>query len=166
MSMIAQSALADLAHEMANTRRMLALIPADKLDFTPHAKSWPLGKLANHITDFPWWGSVTLETSVLDFAVPFPPQPPMPTDAAGFVKQFDDRLALFNEALTKATDAQMMETWTMKNGDQVIMAMPRVAVLRGMVISHMIHHRAQLSIYFRMVGVPLPGLYGPSADEQ
>lgn len=165
-SMIAQSALADLEHEFANTRRMLELVPEAHLDFSPHAKSWKLGKLANHITDFPWWGSTTLQTTGIDFADPFPPPPPQPTTAAGFVKQFDERHAVFRAELAKATDEQMMETWTVKNAGAVIMAMPRVGILRGMVISHMIHHRAQLSIYFRMVGVPLPGLYGPSADEQ
>lgn len=165
MSMIAQSALADLEHEMANTRRMLERVPEAKLDFSPHPKSWPLSKLANHLTDFPWWGSFTLESTEVDFAAPFPPQV-VPTTTAGFVQQFDDRLSKFREVLAKATDAQMMETWTVRNGDTVLMAMPRVAILRGMVISHMIHHRAQLSIYLRMLDVPMPGMYGPTADEQ
>ncbi|MBL0169881.1 MAG: hypothetical protein IPP90_03980 [Gemmatimonadaceae bacterium] len=111
------------------------------------------------------WGVITLKQDVLDFAVPFPPGPPVPTTAAGFVAQFDERMAGFTAALAEATDAQMMETWTMKNGDEVLMAMPRIAVLRGMVVNHMIHHRAQLTIYYRLVGVPVPGLYGPSADE-
>ena len=165
MSMIAQSALADLEHEMSNTRRMLERVPETKLDFSPHPKSWPLGKLANHITDFPWWGSFTLESTEIDFAAPFPPQV-VPTTTAGFLQQFDERLTKFREVLAKATDAQMMETWTVRNGETVLMAMPRVAILRGMVISHMIHHRAQLSIYLRMLDVPMPGMYGPSADEQ
>jgi uncharacterized damage-inducible protein DinB len=144
---------------------MLSLVPADKLDFTPHAKSWPLGKLARHLTDFGMWGAVTLQTEELNFAEPMPPGPPMPTDAAGFVKLLDDNMAGFNTALASATDEQLMGTWTMKNGDAVIMAMPRVAVLRGMVINHMIHHRAQLTIYYRLLDIPVPGLYGPSADE-
>ncbi len=163
--MIVQSALADLDHEMANTRRMLERVPADHLSFTPHEKSWPLQKLVNHLTDFPMWGTMTLNTDVLDFAQPMPPAPPVPTTAEGFVAQFDERMVAFKAALANATDEQMMQTWTMKNGDTVIMAMPRVAVMRSMVIGHMIHHRAQLTIYYRMVGVPVPGLYGPSADE-
>lgn len=165
-SSIAQSGLADLDHEVANTRKMLERVPADHLDYTPHVKSWPLGKLANHLCDFPWWGEITITTSELDFAVPMPPRPPQPTDAAGFLAQFDERMAKFRSALANVTDAQMMETWTMRNGDAVMMAMPRIAVLRGMVISHMIHHRAQLTLYFRMLDIPVPGLYGPSADEQ
>ncbi len=165
-SQLAQGALADLEHEVANTRRMLERIPADQLDFTPHAKSWKLGKLANHLCDFPWWGAYTLKSTEINFADPMPPQPPQPTDAAGYLKQFDDRMDEFRANLAAATDAEMMETWTLRNGDQVLMSMPRIGVLRGMVISHMIHHRAQLTMYYRMLDVPVPGLYGPSADEQ
>lgn len=164
-SSIAQSVLADLDHEVANTRKMLALVPADHLDFSPHTKSWPLQKLANHLTDFPTWGVITLKQDVLDMAVPFPTPPPMPTTGAGFVAVFDERMTAFSAALAGASDAQMMETWTMKNGDAVIMAMPRIAVMRSMIINHMIHHRAQLTIYFRLLNVPVPGMYGPSADE-
>jgi uncharacterized damage-inducible protein DinB len=165
-SSIAQNGLADLEHEVALTRTMLERVPADHLDFKPHPKSWPLGKLANHLCDFPWWGAYTLQSTEIDFAAPMPPQPPQPTDAAGFLKQFDERLDQFRAELEKATDPQMMETWTLRNGAHVIMTMPRIGVLRGMVISHMIHHRAQLTIYYRLLDVPVPGLYGPSADEQ
>ncbi len=165
MSALAQTALADLDHEIANTRRVLERVPADHLDFTPHAKSWPLQKLANHLTDFGMWGEITLATDVLDFAAPMPPNPPAPTTAEGFLAQFDERIARFKALLDQATDAQLMATWTMKNGDAVIMAMPRIAVLRSFIISHMIHHRAQLTIYFRLLDIPVPGLYGPSADE-
>ncbi len=166
MSTTSQTALGDLDHEVAQTRRVLERVPADHLDFSPHAKSWPLGKLVNHLTDFPMWGTMTLQTPGIDIGAPFPPMPPTPTTAAGFVAQFDERMTVFRAALAEATDAQLMETWTMRNGEAVIMAMPRVAVLRGFIISHMIHHRAQLTIYYRLLDVPVPGLYGPSADEQ
>jgi uncharacterized damage-inducible protein DinB len=146
MSALAQTALADLDHEIANTRRVLERVPADHLDFTPHAKSWPLQKLANHLTDFGMWGEITLATDVLDFAAPMPPNPPAPTTAEGFLAQFDERIARFKALLDQATDAQLMATWTMKNGDAVIMAMPRIAVLRSFIINHMIHHRAQLDL--------------------
>lgn len=165
MSTIAENVLTDLAAEIANTRLMLERVPADRLEFTPHEKSWPLQKLASHLTDFPMWGEMTLTTDVLDLEEPFPPQPPMPTSASGFLAQFDERMAAFTDAMADVTDAQMMEPWTLRNGEQVIMSMPRVAVLRSMVINHMIHHRAQLTIYYRLTGVPVPGLYGPSADE-
>jgi CTP:molybdopterin cytidylyltransferase MocA/uncharacterized damage-inducible protein DinB len=165
MSSVATRALADLDHEIDGTRRMLERVPADHLDFTPHPKSWPLQKLANHLTDFGMWGEMTLTTDVLDFAQPMPPNPPAPTTAAGFVAQFDERMARFKASLATATDEQMMGTWTMRSGDTVLMAMSRVAVIRNMVISHMIHHRAQLTMYYRLLDIPVPGLYGPSADE-
>lgn len=162
--MIATTVLADLDHELASTRKMLARIPAAHLDFTPHEKSWTLRKLATHLLDFPLWGQVTLQTTTLDFGAPQPPKPVLST-ADDFVALWDERVVAFRAALDEASDADLQVTWTATVGDQVVMSMPRIAVLRGMVINHMIHHRAQLSIYFRMVGVPLPGLYGPSADE-
>lgn len=165
ISAIAQGALADLDHEIAGTRNMLERVPEAQLSFTPHAKSWPLQKLADHLTDFGTWGVMTLATDVLDFAAPMPPRPTAPTTAAAFVAQFDSRMAEFKALLAVATDEQLMQTWTMKNGDAVIMAMPRIAVLRNMIVNHMIHHRAQLTIYYRLLDVPVPGLYGPSADE-
>ena len=164
MSLV-HTALADLEHEMANTRKMLERLPEAHLDFTPHEKSWPLQKLANHLTDFGMWGEVTITTSELDFEQPMPREA-APTTAAGFLAQFDARTDGFRKALATVTDEQLLETWTMRSGAHVIMAMPRLAVLRGMVISHMIHHRAQLTIYYRLLGIPVPGLYGPSADEQ
>lgn len=164
MSLV-QSALADLDHEMAQTRKMLERVPEAHLDFTPHPKSWPLQKLANHLTDFGMWGAVTITTSELDFAQPMPRED-APTTAAGFVALFDARLEGFKQALATVTDEQLGETWTLRMGAHVIMAQPKLSVLRTTVISHMIHHRAQLTIYYRLLGVPVPGLYGPSADEQ
>ena len=111
------------------------------------------------------WGAITIQQEGFDLAVPFPPAPPLPTTSAGFLARFDERMAGFTAALAAATDAQMMETWTMKNGDAVIMSMPRIAVLRGMVMNHMIHHRAQMTVYLRLLNLAVPGLYGPSADE-
>ena len=164
MSLV-QTALADLDHEMANTRKMLERIPEAHLDFTPHEKSWPLRKLANHLTDFGMWGEVTITASGLDLAQPTPPRD-VPTTAAGFVAVFDEGLAAFKKVLATVTDEQLMEIWTLRMGAHVIMAHPKLAVLRTFVISHMIHHRAQLTLYYRLLGVPVPGLYGPSADEQ
>jgi uncharacterized damage-inducible protein DinB len=165
MSMLATTVLADLDHEMASTRTMLQRIPAAHLDFTPHEKSWTLRKLATHLTDFPLWGQVTVQTTTLDFAAPQPPKPTLDT-AEAFVALWDERLAGFKAALAAASDADLQVTWTATVGEQVVMSMPRIAVLRGMVLNHMIHHRAQLSIYYRLLDVPLPGLYGPSADER
>ncbi len=165
MSMIAKTALGDLENEVANTRRVLERYPEGKDDFTPHAKSWPMHKLANHVAGLVSWGAYTIATSVLDFAETTPPQPAAQNTAAGLVSIVDEAWAKFKAALESTTDEAMLETWTLRNGAHVIMSMPRIAVLRGVVVNHMIHHRAQLTIYYRLLDVPVPGLYGPSADE-
>jgi len=162
---LAQSAFGDFEHEFANTRRMIERVPEAHLDYQPHEKSFTLRRLVNHCCDFGMWGAITINQDVLDFAIPRPPEPPMNT-AADFLKKFDEGLAAFRAAMANVSDSAMMDTWTMKNGERVFMAMPRLAVLRNFVISHMIHHRAQLTMYYRAVGVSVPGLYGPSADEQ
>ena len=163
-SAVAQSALADLDHEMANTRRMLERVPEAHLAYTPHEKSWTLGKLAEHLLDFPMFGTVALTTTELDFSKP-QPRAESPKTAAEFVARFDATLAELKQALANSTDADLMATWTMRSGEHVVMALPRIAVLRGMVVSHMIHHRAQLTLYYRALNVSVPALYGPSADE-
>ena len=165
MPTIAQTALADLDHEIANTRRVLERYPQGKDDFTPHPKSFPLNKLASHLASLPWLGSQTLGTSEFDVRAPRSAQPAPPTDAAGMVALFDDHWGRFKSALDGASDAELLETWTLKAGDHVIMAMPRVAALRALLINHIIHHRAQLTVYYRLLDVPVPGMYGPSADE-
>lgn len=164
MSMLAATVLADLDHEMASTRTMLARIPDAHLDYTPHEKSWTLRKLATHLLDFPLWGQVTLQSTTLDFAAPQPAKPVL-NSASDFVAVWDARVAELSAALATASDADLQVNWTATVGSQVVMSMPRIAVLRGMVINHMIHHRAQLSIYYRLLNVSLPPLYGPSADE-
>jgi uncharacterized damage-inducible protein DinB len=164
-SPLLQSALGDLTYEFQQTRRMLERVPQDHLDFSPHAKSWPLAKLARHLCDFPEWALVTLQTTGLNFDEPMPPKQ-IPTSAAEYVALWDAGVAALMAALPAVTDADLAVTWTATAGGHPVISGPRLQILRGMVINHMIHHRAQLSIYFRMVGVPLPGLYGPSADEQ
>ena len=165
MPSIAQRSLGDLEHEMANTRRVLERYPAGKDDFTPHKKSWTLTRLATHLSSIPHYGTVTIETSELDFARGGPPEPELQTSAVGLLAMFDSEWAKFRTALNSTTDAALLEIWTMKNGDNVILSMPRIAVMRGLIVSHMVHHRAQLTLYYRMLDIPVPALYGPSADE-
>ena len=160
-----QLALADLAHELASTRRMLERLPDDRLDWRPHAKSFTLGQLADHLTDMPFYGTTTLTTATLDFAA-MPPRPPHPATRDGFLAQWDARVAAFEQELAAATEPQLGAQWTATMGTHVVMAMPRLAMLRGMVVNHMIHHRAQLTMYYRLLDVPMPGMYGPSADEK
>lgn len=163
--MLQRTALMDLDQEFANTRRMLERLPDDRLDFTPHPKSWALGKLATHLLDPPYWAQVTCETTVLDFDVPMPPKD-TPTQRSDFVRIWDERVAACKAALAGMTDEDLQATWQATAGGHVVMSMPRIAVLRSMVINHMIHHRAQLSMYYRLLDVPMPGMYGPSADEK
>lgn len=164
MSNIADLVLADLDHEFSNTRRMLERVPSDKLDYTPHEKSFSLGRLANHITDMPALGLSVVTRPGFAFDAPRPAVTPATTPEQ-FVARWDERVAALKEALGKASDEDLKAVWKATAGPRTVVEAPRIAVLRGMVLSHMIHHRAQLTVYYRINDVPLPGLYGPSADE-
>jgi uncharacterized damage-inducible protein DinB len=163
MSAIA-ALLAELEHEAANTCRVLALLPADQGDYTPHPKSFTLGKLGVHIVEMYTWVEVTLHRPELDFAT-FSNQPAPFTGGAELVERLDRYLAAARAAFATATDATLAEPWTMRNGEQVFFTMPKGQVLRTFVLNHIVHHRAQLTVYLRMLDIPVPGLYGPSADE-
>jgi uncharacterized damage-inducible protein DinB len=163
---ISQMLLGELDHETAGTRKTLERLPAGKFDFRPHPKSPTLGWLAGHIAGLAHWGTMTCTTPSVDLAAPEnQARPAEPTTAEEALERFDQQMAKFRAALEKVTDEQMMEPWTLKMGDRVFFTMPRMAVLRGTVLNHAIHHRAQLTVYLRMNGVPVPALYGPSADE-
>jgi CTP:molybdopterin cytidylyltransferase MocA/uncharacterized damage-inducible protein DinB len=164
MSSLATIALGDLDPEMASTRRLLERIPDDQLDAVIHARSWPLRKMATHVATLPMWGTITVTTDELDFAKPQPPAPTLHSSAE-LVAAFDEQLRQFKAALAATDDAALQQPWTLRSGEQVMFRMPRLAVLRTFVINHMIHHRAQLTMYLRLLDVPVPGLYGPSADE-
>ena len=111
------------------------------------------------------YGTATLASSTLDFAS-LPPRDAHPVSAEGFLAKWDARVAEFRQHLAQATEEALGAQWTATMGTHVVIAMPRLAVLRGMVVNHMIHHRAQLSMYYRLLDVPMPGMYGPSADEK
>jgi uncharacterized damage-inducible protein DinB len=164
---IVDALLPEFDHEMANTRRVLERIPEDRLRWRPHAKSFTMGELATHVATLPSWVSETLGKTELDLAPGGVPAPR--TKEAGsraeLLERFDRHVAAARTALAGASDAAMFQTWSLLQNGKTILAMPRAAVLRGFVISHLIHHRAQLTVYLRMNDVPLPGLYGPSADE-
>ena len=156
--------LGELAHEAAQTRRVLALVPADQADYRPHPKSFSLGKLAAHVVDMHTWIAVTVNTTELDFAKGY--EVPPFTTTEELVSRFDTIVAEGKAALAATNDEALGETWTLRAGEQVFLAMPRVQCLRTMVFNHIVHHRAQLVVYLRLLDVPVPGLYGPSADEQ
>ncbi|HEX7024837.1 MAG TPA: DinB family protein [Gemmatimonadales bacterium] len=164
---IGQSLLPEFDHEMATTRRMLACVPEGKNDWKPHPKSMPLGRLAGHVAELPGWGSVTLEQTELDFAPAGAPawEPGVFTTHEDTLRVFDDHVARARASLARSTDADFMVPWTLKSGGKTLFTMPRIAVIRGFVLSHLIHRRAQLGVYLRLNDIAIPGSYGPSADE-
>ena len=166
---IGQSMLGEFDQEMKNTRKMLERIPDEKWDWKPHEKSGTLGWYAWHLSTLPDWAAFTLKTEQLDYA-PLDGKssydPPKVTNKQEALAAFDKCVKDAREALSNASDADMMKNWTLLAGGQTIFTMPRVACLRGMVFNHLIHHRGQMTMYYRLLGVPVPGLYGPSADEQ
>jgi uncharacterized damage-inducible protein DinB len=164
---IAQTLLPEFDREMANTRQMLALVPAADAAWKPHPKSYALGDLAAHIATLPMWGRLSLELPELDLGspanagiarVPFTTTPEL-------LERLDRNVSEARAVLAAASDADLSVVWTLKNGATTVFSMPRTAVLRGFVLSHMIHHRGQLSVYLRLQNVPVPAIYGPSADE-
>ncbi|OON66463.1 DinB family protein [Hymenobacter sp. CRA2] len=161
----AQVFLPELDYEVSLTRRVLERAPAAKFDWQPHAKSMTLGQLAQHTADLVGWIKDTFDTTVIDFATYTGPAPtPVRTSA-----ELLDYLAVRGEAaratLQEASADDFEELWTMRNGDEIIIRQSRAAVTRHL-ISHMIHHRGQLMVYLRLLDVPVPAIYGPSADEQ
>lgn len=158
-------ALADLDAELAATRRMLERVPDEHLGWKPHAKSFSLGELAIHIANLLRWGRITLEEQGIDFATMPPERTPAPESASQVLRSWDENVAKLRGALGETDDDAWMEPWTVRNGEQVLMRQPRMQMLRAMAISHIIHHRGQLSVYLRLLDLPVPSVYGPSADE-
>ncbi len=150
-------------HEMANTRKMLEAIPEDRLDYKPHDKSWSLLELAGHISNVPMWVAPTFTMDELDMAQPWDRK--IPTNKVEILAEFDSAVAGARPVLEATSGETLGEMWTLRTGDEVHLSMPKGAVFRFFVMNHLVHHRAQLSIYLRMLDVPVPGMYGPSADE-
>jgi uncharacterized damage-inducible protein DinB len=164
---IAQSLLPEFDQEMANTRKTLERVPEDKYSFTPHPKSMTMQALASHLTDIPGWAQPTLLQDSLDLSPPGAPkwEPALYTSRAQMLEKFDSNVAGAREAIEKTADADFMKPWSLLMGGNVMFTMTRMAVIRGMIMNHAIHHRAQLAVYLRLNDVPVPALYGPSADE-
>jgi uncharacterized damage-inducible protein DinB len=164
---ISASLLPELDQEMAGTRKTLERIPEDKFEFRPHPKSFSMINLATHIANMVGWGKDTLTSDSFDVApVGAEPYKEDPAESvAVLLEKFDKNLAAFREALANASDADLMTNWSLLAGGNTIFTMPRIACLRGMIFNHLVHHRAQLCVYLRMNDVPVPALYGPSADE-
>jgi uncharacterized damage-inducible protein DinB len=165
---IGQMMLGEFDQEMANTRRILERVPDEKWGWKPHEKSGTLGWLAGHVATLPGWAAMTMKTEELDIAPVGRPalESPKTNNRKEALAEFEKAAAEARAALAGASDQDMMKNWTLLGGGKTILAMPRVAVIRGVVMNHLIHHRAQLGVYYRLLDVPVPGLYGPSADEK
>jgi uncharacterized damage-inducible protein DinB len=165
MSMnISQSLLPEFDQETANARKLLERVPEDRPDFRPHPKSMPLKRLAAHVAELPGWAVMALTRDEMDFD-PATFTPAMMTTRHQLLATFDEAVKNAREALASTGDDAMLRTWTLKVGGKPTLSLPRVAVVRSMMMNHLIHHRAQLGVYLRMNDVELPGMYGPSADE-
>lgn len=165
---IAESLLPEFDQEMKLTRNLLERVPEDKADWKPHQKSYSLEELSTHIANLPRWGVATLQQSRLDLDAPDASgwMPPAFTTTEALLEVFDKNVATAREALAAISDADMMENWTLHGGGQDVFTMPRAVVLRSFVFSHIIHHRGQLTVYLRLLDVPLPSTYGPTADTE
>lgn len=154
----------ELQYEAATTRKCLERIPETAFDWKPHEKSMAMMRLAAHIAEMFGWVKDTIEKSELDFATteykPFEPK-----TTAELVEFLDKSIAEAGESLKGVSDETMLEHWKMRNGEQVFFDMPRIAALRGFILKHIVHHRGQLSVYLRLNDIPVPPIYGPSADE-
>jgi uncharacterized damage-inducible protein DinB len=161
---IGQSMIPEFDHEMANTRKTLERVPDAQFEFKPHEKSMSMGVLAHHTAEMVGWLAPSIEHDELNFEGWVPP--PKSQNTAEVLALFDEAVPKARQALASVTDEAMLKTWTLRHGEQILMSLPRIAAIRGMIFNHIIHHRAQLSVYLRMNNVPVPALYGPSGDEK
>ncbi|MBC9909317.1 DinB family protein [Chitinophaga varians] len=158
-----QALLKEMEQEAATTRKMLSRIPEDKYDWQPHPKSMKLLRLATHVAELPGWVTMTLNTSELDFSKG-QYSPVVVKDAAELMNYFESTLAEGKQRLAAATPAEMEETWVLRDGDTVFVTQTKAEFIRTS-YSQIVHHRAQLGVYLRLLDIPIPGSYGPSADE-
>jgi uncharacterized damage-inducible protein DinB len=156
--------LQEFDEEMPGTRKILERVPEHSFSWKPHEKSMTLGRLASHLADLPARCSAIIATETLVRLPGFVPYSAAAT--AELVERFDTVSAEARTALTSLRDDQLQTIWSIKMGDRTLASLPRVMALRRVFMNHMIHHRAQLGVFLRLLDVPIPGLYGPSADDQ
>jgi uncharacterized damage-inducible protein DinB len=164
---LSESLLPEFDQEMANTRKTLERVPEDKFGWKPHEKSMAMGGLATHLSNIPTWAVYTIDQDSLDLAPEGKPLPPaeLAKSQAELLALFDANAAKARAAIAGASDADLFQPWTLMSNGNTILAMPKIAVLRSFVMNHLIHHRAQLGVYLRLNDIPVPSIYGPSADE-
>ena len=164
---LGQTRIPEFDMEMANTRKVLERVPDNKLNWKIHDKSNTIGWVANHLADIPGWVEMTIHHDSLDVepVAGQPYQSPDEKTTAAIIALFDKNVAEARAILEAVEDETLFEPWKLLKQGQEIMTLPRIAVLRTWVLNHSIHHRAHLCVYLRVNDIPVPGLYGPSADE-
>jgi len=160
---IAELLLPEFDQEMSNTRKLLAIVPEGKSDWKPHDKSMSLGRLAGHVAELPSWTQRAINQDGLDIR-PGEFKPLISSSPNELLAAFDKHVAEARKTIAGASDEHLGKTWTLSFQGQPMFSMPRAAVLRSMMMNHIIHHRAQLGVYLRLNNVAIPGMYGPSAD--
>jgi len=164
---LTENILPEFDREMASTRKTLERVPDGKFDWKPHEKSYSLGELASHVAGIPGWTEKAFHQNELDVQPPGAPpyQEKEATSQAELLEEFDKNAASARAALQAASDERWRGEWTLLVSGRKILSQPRINIMRSFVLSHLIHHRAQLGVYLRLLDVPVPAIYGPSADE-
>lgn len=164
--MTTQQAIAALDQIVAASKSVLEAVPDDRLDWRPHEKSWTMKSLAAHVANIPSWAGPTLALSEFDISPKDGAPPPQPSyeSVAEIVQALEDNAAQARSVLEDATDEDLQSPWTMLVGGEARFTLPKAAVFRSFILDHMIHHRAQLGVYLRLVGAPVPQTFGPTAD--
>ncbi len=157
--------IAELKNEAVNSRKMLEKVPENKFGWKPHDKSMTIGRLASHIAEIPVWVNRILEAPAFDFATASMVRNTYENTAA-LLKVFEEKQAGAMVALQNASDEMLQEKFAIRLGEQVVMELPRKVIVRNFAFNHLVHHRGQLSVFLRLLDVPVPGMYGPSADEK
>jgi len=164
---LSESLLPEFDNEMANTRKTLERVPLEKSDWKPHEKSTAMGGLATHLGNIPTWASHTIDQDSLDLAPGGKPLPPVERakSTEELLATFDANVAKARAAIAGASDGEFFKPWSLMMNGNTLMTMPKIVVLRNFVMNHNVHHRAQLGVYLRLNDIPVPSIYGPSADE-
>lgn len=157
--------LMELRHEAAGTRKVIERMPESEYSWKPHPKSMSVQEMISHLAQIPFWGRVTVEQEKFEFD-PTTYKTPIAENREEALRMFDENLEGATRALEERSDEYMMQPWSLIVAGHTAFTLPRIAVIRSMVMNHMIHHRAQLTVYLRLKDIAVPALYGPSADEK
>ncbi|MEY2639293.1 MAG: hypothetical protein RIR90_775 [Bacteroidota bacterium] len=162
---LAQSFATELEYEAGITIKFLERVPLDRFDWAPHEKSMSIGQLANHIAEMPAWIPITLNSTELDFDQ-FKFTRWNYRDNTALINAFTAAVQEANKLFLATSNEAFMDLWTLRRGEHITFTLPKAAVIRNNCLNHLYHHRAQLSVYLRLMDIPVPGAYGPSADEK